>query len=139
MLVTVGLTCTFDMACTNQSAVDFIKKARSPLVECLKNQKFVAEKLQELKVFNVHNVRAVTSEKDPSEQSRTILDLVTKKGEKASYVFLRILDGERNRTLLKGGWCDLHHLISCFPFKDEPDLQPTGESNIEDEIILLWS
>lgn len=117
------------MACTNQSAVDFIRNARSELVERLKNHKFIAEKLQELKVFSIHNVRTVTSEKNPSEQSRTILDSVTKKGEKASYAFLRILDSERNRTLLKGGKHDLHHWISCFPFREETDLLPTGKNN----------
>ncbi|XP_076144698.1 uncharacterized protein LOC143127237 [Alosa pseudoharengus] len=120
------LRCTDDMACTNQSAVDFIEKARIHLVNNLKHQVFIAEKLKELGVFNFDNVTAVTSEKNPLTQTRNLLDFVTKKGEKASYVFLRILDGEKNKTLPKDVKPDLHQWISCFPFKEESDLLLTG-------------
>ncbi|XP_076144699.1 uncharacterized protein LOC143127239 [Alosa pseudoharengus] len=114
------------MACTNQSAVDFIKKAWKHLVKYLKHQELIAENLEELGVFNFDDVTAVTSEKNPLTQTRNLLDSVTKKGEEASYVFLRILDGEKNRTLPKDVRPDLHYWISCFPFREESDLQPTG-------------
>ncbi|XP_042566325.1 NACHT, LRR and PYD domains-containing protein 13-like [Clupea harengus] len=114
------------MACSNQSAVDFIKNAWSLLVDHLKNQELIADKLKELKVFNIDNVREVTSEKNPSHQTRNILEFVTKKGEKASYLFLKVLESERNRTLPKNFKPDLHQWISCFSFREEPSMQPTG-------------
>ncbi|XP_041925502.1 uncharacterized protein LOC121689616 isoform X1 [Alosa sapidissima] len=114
------------MACTNQSAVDFIKKAWIHLVKNLKHQELIAENLEELGVFNFDDVTAVTSEKNPLTQTRNLLDSVTKKGEEASYVFLRILDGKKNMTLPKNVRPDLHYWISCFPFREESDLQPNG-------------
>lgn len=117
------------MACTSQSAVDFIKNAWFLLVEYLKNQTLIAEKLKELGVFNFENVREITSERNPSQQTRNILEFVTKKGEEASYVFLRILDSEKNRTLQKNVKADLHQWISCFSFREEPNMEPTGKEN----------
>lgn len=122
------------MACTNQSALKYILNAKALLVENLKNPKLLAEKLQEkvkgkdFGVFNLHEFNAVTSEKNPLEQNLKILDIVTKKGKDACYEFLRILDGERNRLLPKVN-PDLHHWISSFSFREEPDMEATGEKD----------
>ena len=131
------VSCTFDMACSKQSAVDYIKNAWSLLVDHLKNQELIAEKLEELKVFNIDNVRAVTSEKNPSHQTRNILGFVTQKGEKASYLFLKILDSERNRILPKNVKPDLHQWISCFSFRHDLDIEPSGERHTH-ENLSIW-
>ncbi|XP_063076926.1 NACHT, LRR and PYD domains-containing protein 4F-like [Engraulis encrasicolus] len=114
------------MACTKHSAVDYLRNARVLLIEHLKNQALIVDKLKELKVFNFDNGRAVMSEKNPSDQSRKIIDFATNKGEEASYLLLRILDGEKGRTLPKDATPDLHQWISCFPFRQEPEMEPTG-------------
>ncbi|XP_063073557.1 uncharacterized protein LOC134464037 [Engraulis encrasicolus] len=114
------------MAYTKHSAVDYVRNARLLLIEHLKNQSLIVDKLQQLKVFNFENGRAIMSEKNPSDQTRHIVDFVTNKGEEASYLLLRILDSERGRTLPKDATPDLHQWISCFSFRQDPEMEPTG-------------
>lgn len=115
------------MACTKQSAVDYVKNARVLLIKHLKNQSLIVDKLEDLNVFNFEYGRAIRSKQNPSDQTRDIIDCVVKEGEKASYSLLSILYSERARTLPKDATPDLHQWISCFSFSQEPEMEPTGE------------
>ena len=111
------------MACTAQSAVDFIKSGRSRFIGKLRNLSVILENLNQedlykRKVLSDEEVSKIQAERDDYDKTRTILDSVTRKGEAASYEFLRILDMTRTRTLET----DLHHWISCFPFKEDTQM-----------------
>ncbi|KAF1371557.1 hypothetical protein PFLUV_G00269580 [Perca fluviatilis] len=58
------------------------------------------------------------AEKTDYNKTRRILDSVIKKGEAACYEFLRIIYMTRKRTLDP----DLHYWISCFPFKEDTEM-----------------
>lgn len=125
------------MASTTQSALDYVNNARVRLVGELKDLPVILENLYQQRVFSNEEVSKIQAEKDDFDKTRTILDSVTKKGEAACYEFLRIIDMTRKRTLgrpfllheKKDGSStetrkfDLHHWISCFPFKEDAQMQ----------------
>ncbi|XP_028847007.1 uncharacterized protein LOC114796724 [Denticeps clupeoides] len=115
------------MACTQQSAVEYIKNARVILVEQLKNQPLIVEKLREKEVLNLHQCTEINEEPKTFEKNRKIMDFVTRKGNKACYELLRVLNTTRQRTLPKptGQQKDLHHWISCFPFTEDQEMEPS--------------
>ncbi|XP_073713758.1 uncharacterized protein [Misgurnus anguillicaudatus] len=105
------------MACAQQSAAEYLRTCRCKLVTRMQNFPLIIENLYQQKVFNDHDVDALKAEKTEFDKARCILDRVIKKGEKASYELLRILDFTRRRTLHP----DLHHWISCFSFREDAD------------------
>uniref|UniRef100_A0A3P9P8D8 NACHT domain-containing protein n=1 Tax=Poecilia reticulata TaxID=8081 RepID=A0A3P9P8D8_POERE len=119
------------MACSSQSASDYIKGARDDLVGRLMNLSVILENLYQQNVLIEEEVSDIEAEKHDFNRTRAILDSVTKKGEEACYRLLRILHETRSRTLpalhlknkhsasTKAKRSDLHHWISCFPFKDD--------------------
>lgn len=106
------------MACTTQSAFVYVEKARSRLLGKLKNLSVILENLRQKEVFSDEAVSKIQAEKDDYDKTRKILDWVKCKGEDACYEFLRIVDMTRQRTLE----VDLHHWISCFPFREDAQM-----------------
>ncbi|XP_035848761.1 uncharacterized protein LOC116035797 [Sander lucioperca] len=112
------------MASTTQSASDYVKNHRSRLVGKLKNLSVILENLSQensdkKKVLSDEEVCEIEqAEKTDYNKTRKILDSVMKKGEAACYEFLRIIYMTRKRTLDP----DLHYWISCFPFKEDPQM-----------------
>ncbi|XP_049426640.1 uncharacterized protein LOC125885175 isoform X2 [Epinephelus fuscoguttatus] len=106
------------MALTTQSASSYVKNARSRLVGSLKNLPVILENLNQKEVLGDEEVRDIEAEKTDYRQTRKILDSVKKKGEAACYEFLRIVYVTRERTLQ----VDLHPWISCFPFKEDTQM-----------------
>ncbi|KAF3688341.1 Nucleotide-binding oligomerization domain-containing protein 2 [Channa argus] len=125
------------MACTSQSASDYIKRARPHLVRELQNLSVIVENLYQQRVLSDEEVSEIQAEADDYDKTRRILDSVIKKGEEACYKFLRIIDITRKRTLGRQSVLpeskpvpsteterfDLHHWISCFSFKDETKME----------------
>lgn len=113
------------MASSNQSAKEYVRNARENLVGRLQNLPFIVEKLHQQKVFNDNEVSEIEAEPEKYNKTRTILDWVLKKGEKACYQFLSILDHERKSVLPKqdpsGLTPDLQTWICGFSFRDEPE------------------
>ncbi|XP_076872877.1 uncharacterized protein LOC143522860 [Brachyhypopomus gauderio] len=109
------------MACTQQCATDYLRNARQVLIRNLQNFPLITENLYQRKVFNEHEVDALQAEKTDFNRARFILDYVTNKGELACYELLKILDITRERTLHP----DSHHWISCFPFREDADIDYT--------------
>ncbi|KAM9398711.1 uncharacterized protein ACWYII_031249 isoform 11-T13 [Salvelinus alpinus] len=107
------------MACTRQSALEYIQNGRRLLVERLQNLSLVVENLFQRKVLQEEEVSKIQAEVDRFDQTRKILDWVTAKGEAACYELLMILDITRKRTLDNA---DLQQWISCFPFKEDPEM-----------------
>ncbi|XP_061571359.1 uncharacterized protein LOC133424840 [Cololabis saira] len=117
------------MACTSLSAVEYVKKARVLLVGGLRSLSVIVENLYQLRVLSDEEVSKINAEKDNYDKTRKILDLVTSKGEAATYEFIKIIDITRKRTLpplLSKNKPDssseteksvLHQWISSFPFK----------------------
>ncbi|XP_051283565.1 uncharacterized protein LOC127378595 isoform X1 [Dicentrarchus labrax] len=124
------------MASTTQSARDYIESARVHLVRELKNLSVIVENLYQQKVFSDEEVSKIQTERDDFDKTSKILDSVTKKGEAACYKFLRIIDMTRKRTLERASVLpekqsaastenrrfDLHHWISCYPFKEDTQM-----------------
>uniref|UniRef100_A0AAZ1WVG7 Uncharacterized protein n=1 Tax=Oreochromis aureus TaxID=47969 RepID=A0AAZ1WVG7_OREAU len=120
------------MASTSQSAKDYVKNARLHLVRELRNLSVILENLYQQGVLCDEEVSKIQAERDGYDKTRKILDSVTKKGEAACYVLLKIIDMTRKRTLerppllpeksseapTESKKFDLHHWISCFSFKD---------------------
>ncbi|XP_014827516.1 PREDICTED: uncharacterized protein LOC106906673 [Poecilia mexicana] len=119
------------MACTSQSALEYVKNARPHLVGELKSLSVILENLYQQGVLIDEEVSKIKAEKDDYDRTRAILDSVTRKGEDACYRFLRIIDQTRRRTLerptneasTEAKRFDLHHWISCFPFKEDAEMQ----------------
>ncbi|XP_027866958.1 uncharacterized protein LOC114140869 isoform X13 [Xiphophorus couchianus] len=123
------------MACSKQSAKDYIANARVYLVGELRNLSVILENLYQQKVLTDEEVSKIKAEKDDYDRTRAILDSVTRKGEAACYRFLRIIDQTRRRTLerptpifkisheasTEATKFDLHHWISCFSFTEDPE------------------
>ncbi|XP_055780066.1 uncharacterized protein LOC129855971 [Salvelinus fontinalis] len=107
------------MACTRQSALEYIQNGRRLLVERLQNLSLVLENLFQRKVLQEEEVSKIQAEVDRFDQTRKILDWVTAKGEAACYELLMILHITRKRTLDNA---DLQQWISCFPFKEDPEM-----------------
>ncbi|XP_014894055.1 uncharacterized protein LOC106951188 isoform X2 [Poecilia latipinna] len=124
------------MACSKQSAKDYIANARVHLVGELRNLSVILENLHQQEVFTDEEVNTIKAEKDDYDRTRAILDSVTRKGEAACYGFLRIIDQTRRRTLerpdplfknsheasTEATKFDLHHWISCFSFTEDPEI-----------------
>ncbi|XP_041822620.1 uncharacterized protein LOC121627660 [Chelmon rostratus] len=124
------------MACTTQSALNYVITARRHLVRELKNLSVIVENLYQRGVFSDEEVSKIKAEGDDYDKSRKILDSVTKKGEDACYEFLRIIDITRKRALDRppllpekrsvasneANRFDLHHWISCFSFKEDAQM-----------------
>lgn len=118
----------WNMACTSQSAEGYIRSARRHLVGGLKNLSVILENLYQQGVLCDEEVSKIQAEKDDYDKTRKIVDSVTNKGEKACYEFLKIIDMTRKRTLKRPPvhpgtkTFDLHYWISCFPFKDDTEM-----------------
>uniref|UniRef100_A0A669F8S9 CARD domain-containing protein n=1 Tax=Oreochromis niloticus TaxID=8128 RepID=A0A669F8S9_ORENI len=96
------------------------------------NLSVILENLYQQGVLCDEEVSKIQAERDGYDKTRKILDSVTKKGEAACYVLLKIIDMTRKRTLerppllpeksseapTESKKFDLHHWISCFSFKD---------------------
>ncbi|XP_039648841.1 uncharacterized protein LOC120554188 isoform X6 [Perca fluviatilis] len=112
------------MASTTRSASDYVKNHRARLVGKLKNLSVILENLNQensdkKKVLSDEEVCEIEqAEKTDYNKTRRILDSVIKKGEAACYEFLRIIYMTRKRTLDP----DLHYWISCFPFKEDTEM-----------------
>ncbi|XP_044043300.1 uncharacterized protein LOC122871863 isoform X1 [Siniperca chuatsi] len=125
------------MACTAQSALDYVNSARLHLVRELKSLSVIVENLHQQKVFSDEEVSNIQAERNDYEKNRTVVDSVVKKGEAACYEFLRIIDITRKRTLGRTSLLpekksvastetekfDLHHWISCYPFKEDTHME----------------
>ncbi|XP_037651114.1 uncharacterized protein LOC119503395 isoform X8 [Sebastes umbrosus] len=123
------------MACSTQSALDYVKTARRYLVNGLKNLSVILENLNQERVLSNEEVSKIEAEKDDYDKNRKILDSVIKKGEDACYKFLRIVDMTRKRNLGRTSLpkrktvastetkeFDLHNWISCFSFKEDTQM-----------------
>lgn len=124
------------MASTTQSAVEYVRRARTHLVKTLKNHSVILENLNQQGVLRDEEVCIIQAEGNDYDKNRKLIDSVTKKGEAASYIFLEIIYMTRKRThgrtsLLpekqtlasaESETFDLHHWISCFPFKEDAQM-----------------
>ena len=88
-----------NIACTNQSAEQYIRTARSRLVGKLKNISVIVENLYQREVLNAEGVSKINAERDDYDKTREMLEWVTNKGEAACYELLKIIDTTRKRTL----------------------------------------
>ncbi|KAK2917323.1 hypothetical protein Q8A73_004082 [Channa argus] len=125
------------MACTSQSALDYIKRARLHLVRELQNLSVIVENLYQQRVLSDEEVSKIQAEVYDYNKTRRILDSVMKNGEEACYKFLRIIDMMRKRAIGRPSLLpdqktfistetkkfDLHHWISCFSFKEETKME----------------
>ncbi|XDV11797.1 hypothetical protein PO909_000628 [Leuciscus waleckii] len=105
------------MACARQSPTEYLRNTFAKLVTHIQNPPLIVDNLYQKKVFSDHEVDALKAERTEFDKARCILDWVTKKGEEASYILLKILDVTKKRTLHP----DLHPWISCFPFRVEDE------------------
>ncbi|MED6256433.1 hypothetical protein ATANTOWER_026024, partial [Ataeniobius toweri] len=124
------------MACAKQSAKDYITNARVHLVGELRSLSVILENLYQQGVLTDEEVRQIKAEKDDYDRTRAILDSVSRKGEAACYKLLRTIyltrTLERPAPLFKNiheasteaKRFDLHHWISCFPFKEDTEMGP---------------
>ncbi|XP_034007216.1 uncharacterized protein LOC117499055 isoform X17 [Trematomus bernacchii] len=124
------------MASTTQSAVEYVRGARIHLVKTLKNHSVILENLKQQGVLRDEEVCRIQAEGNDYDKNRKLIDSVTDKGEKASYEFLKIIDMTRKRThgrtslfpekqtvaSAESKMFDLHHWISCFPFKEDTQM-----------------
>lgn len=124
------------MACTTQSATEYVTSARDHLVRELKSLSVIVENLYQQRFFSDEEFSEINAERNDFDKTRKILDSVTVKGEAACYEFLKIIDMTRELTL--GGLSllpeknsaassetqkfDLYHWISCFPFKEDTEM-----------------
>ncbi|KAK6324467.1 hypothetical protein J4Q44_G00038090 [Coregonus suidteri] len=110
---------TWDMASARQSALEYITNGRLRLIGRLQNLPLIVENLFQRKVLHEEEVSKIQAEVDRFDQTRKILDWVSAKGEAACYELLTILYITRKRTLDDA---DLQQWISCFPFKEDPEM-----------------
>uniref|UniRef100_A0A3Q1GLB4 CARD domain-containing protein n=1 Tax=Acanthochromis polyacanthus TaxID=80966 RepID=A0A3Q1GLB4_9TELE len=88
-----------NMACTSQSALNYVKSARRHLVRELQNLSVILENLYQKRFLSDEEVSKIQAEGDDYDRTRKILDSVMIKGEAACYELLRIIDVTRKRTL----------------------------------------
>uniref|UniRef100_A0A3B5AS23 CARD domain-containing protein n=1 Tax=Stegastes partitus TaxID=144197 RepID=A0A3B5AS23_9TELE len=138
------------MACTSQSASEYVRSARRHLVRELQNLSVIVENLYQKEVLSGEEVSEIQAERDDYDKTRKILDSVIKKGEAACYQLLRIIDMTRTRTAGRPTRLpenntgastgtkkfDLHHWISCFSFKEDPHMDVDCLQGIESKILL---
>ncbi|KAM9334314.1 uncharacterized protein ABDE67_022041 [Symphorus nematophorus] len=122
------------MACTTQSALEYVESARLQLVRELKNHSVIVENLKQRGLLGDEEYSQIQAEKNDYEKARKILDKVIKSGCTACYEFLRIIDMTRKRTLGRPSLppesaaatlnrkFDLHHWISCYAFEEDPEM-----------------
>ncbi|XP_074483782.1 uncharacterized protein LOC141763203 isoform X2 [Sebastes fasciatus] len=123
------------MACSTQSALNYVKEARSHLVNGLKNHSLILENLNHIRVLGNEDVSKIEAEKDDYDKNRKILDSVIRMGEDTCYKFLRIIYMTRKKSLGRTSLperktvastetkeFDLHNWISCFPFKEDTQI-----------------
>ncbi|XP_034533717.1 uncharacterized protein LOC117808220 isoform X8 [Notolabrus celidotus] len=124
------------MACTSQSALEYVRSARRQLVNELKDLSVILENLYQEEVFCDEEVINIEAERHDYDKARKTLDSVIKKGEAACYKFLRIIDVTRKRTLGRTSSLpektteaspesqrfNLLYWISCYPFKEDADM-----------------
>ncbi|XP_035392561.1 uncharacterized protein LOC113568372 isoform X2 [Electrophorus electricus] len=116
----------YDMASTQQSAVDYIRNGRVVLINGLRNLILILQTLKQRTLLSDSEKDFILDEDVTRlDQIGRLLDLVTSKGEDACYELLRILDDTRFQTFPMPGvqQPDLHHWISCFPFTNDPNVQ----------------
>lgn len=120
------------MACSTQSALDYVTCARGHLVGELKNLSVIVESLSQQGVLCDEEVSTIQAKAGDNDKTKEMLDSVIKKGDSACYMFLKMIDITRNRILerpstlsekkteasTKTNTFDLHQWISCFSFKD---------------------
>uniref|UniRef100_A0AAZ1XWV9 NACHT domain-containing protein n=1 Tax=Oreochromis aureus TaxID=47969 RepID=A0AAZ1XWV9_OREAU len=128
-----------NMACTSQSAVEYVKRARLNLVRTLKGLTVIVEHLYQKEVFSEEEVSKIKTAGDDFDKTREIVDSVIKKGETACYEFLRIIDITRKRSAERPpsfleitqsnsssrDRFDLNYWISCFSFKEDTNMDVT--------------
>ena len=136
------------MACTRQSAVEYIKNNRTRLVGGLQNLQFILDHLHERKMLSQETASDINAAKTDYDKTRAILNYVTKKGEKVCYEFLKFIYQTRERTLKKPesenaaststqkSRDDLHYWISCFSFNDDVEMDNSYFKGIVCEGIL---
>uniref|UniRef100_A0A3P8ZQ25 NACHT domain-containing protein n=1 Tax=Esox lucius TaxID=8010 RepID=A0A3P8ZQ25_ESOLU len=107
------------MACTSQSASEYIKNGRKLLVGKLHDLPLIVENLFQSKVLHEEEVRKIQTEVEQFDKTEEILDWVMEKGEAACYELLVILDRTKKKTLDDP---DLEHWISCFPFREDLEM-----------------
>ncbi|XP_074526284.1 uncharacterized protein LOC141790359 [Halichoeres trimaculatus] len=121
------------MACTSQSALEYVSSARLHLVTHLRDFSVIVQNLYQEEVFHGEEVSTIQAERNEFEKARKILDSVTKKGEEACYKFLRVIDRTRKRTSGRGSAhsettteassetekFNLSYWISCYPFRED--------------------
>ncbi|XP_074532149.1 nucleotide-binding oligomerization domain-containing protein 1-like [Halichoeres trimaculatus] len=121
------------MACTSQSALEYVRSARLHLVTHLRDLSVIVENLHQEEVFHGEEVSTIQAERNEFEKARKILDSVTKKGEEACYTFLRVIDRTWKRTSGRGSAhsetrteassetekFNLSYWISCYPFRED--------------------
>ncbi|XP_041834252.1 uncharacterized protein LOC121635224 isoform X5 [Melanotaenia boesemani] len=116
------------MACTTQTALDYVTNARCNLVGELRGLSVILENLYQQRVLSDEAVSKVQAEKDDYDKNRTMLDFVIQSGEEACYKLLKIIYMTRKRNLRRDEASgetrrfDLHHWISCFSFKEDTEM-----------------
>ncbi|XP_064860562.1 uncharacterized protein LOC115118922 [Oncorhynchus nerka] len=117
------------MATTKRTAVNYVTDRKLDLIRLLKDLTLIVDNLQQQRVFLNEEVEVINSKETRSDKAREILDRVVKKGEAACYKLLEILYITRQRTLLEPSsdskdrrQHDLYHWISCFPFKEDQEV-----------------
>ncbi|XP_039908523.1 uncharacterized protein LOC120747026 [Simochromis diagramma] len=124
------------MACTSQSAVEYVRRAKPKLVGTLKGLTVIVEHLYQEEVFSEEEVSKIKTAGDDFDKTREIVNRVIKKGEAACYEFLRIIDITRKRRTERPpsftasdsssqDKFDLNYWISCFSFKDDTNMDVT--------------
>ncbi|KAI4793865.1 hypothetical protein KUCAC02_032451 [Chaenocephalus aceratus] len=123
------------------------QEGRVHLVNKLKNQSVILENLIQQGVLRDEEVCIIQAEGTDYDKNRTLLDSVTKKGERATYIFLEIIDMTRKRTVgrtsllpekqtvasAESKTFDLHHWISCFAFTDDPQMGKNYQQEKDDK------
>ncbi|XP_076736983.1 nucleotide-binding oligomerization domain-containing protein 1-like isoform X1 [Maylandia zebra] len=127
------------MACTSQSAVEYVRRAKHKLVGTLKGLNGIVEHLYQKEVFSEEEVSKIKTAGDDFDKTREIVNRVIKKGDAACYEFLRIIDITRKRRTERPpsfleitasdsssrDKFDLNYWISCFSFKDDTNMDVT--------------
>ncbi|XP_039460165.1 uncharacterized protein LOC120435181 [Oreochromis aureus] len=126
------------MACTSQSTVEYVRRAKPKLVRTLKGLTVIVEHLYQKEVFSEEEVSKIKTAGDDFDKTREIVNRVIKKGEAACYEFLRIIDIRKRSTERPPSFLeitasdsssrdkfDLNYWISCFSFKDDTNMDVT--------------
>lgn len=121
-------------ASESQSASDYLTKARARLAGELRNHSVILENLLQQRFFLDEEVSVIEAEKNHYEKDRKILKYVIKKGERTCYHLLWIIYMISKRTKKKPASLlknhdgaeakkfNLDHWISCFPFKEDAEM-----------------